>query len=187
MSTATKRPYSQVLPLAERLIQRLSPSCERIELAGSLRRQAAMVGDIELVAIPKPITDLFGDPGEETLVDSLLRNLPVVVTKNGPKYKQFTFSSTTGNLFVVDLFLQPDPATWGVNMMIRTGSASFSKAMVTPLSIGGLMPDRYRVRDARVWEGDDALETPEEGDVFELWGLDYIEPQDRDQVPAVAR
>ena len=58
----TKRPYSQVLPIAESLVEKLRPACERIEIAGSLRREKAMVGDIEIVAVPRLERDLLGEP-----------------------------------------------------------------------------------------------------------------------------
>ena len=52
MSKVSKRPFSEVLPIAQHIVDSLSPFCERIELAGSLRRKRPMVGDIEIVAIP---------------------------------------------------------------------------------------------------------------------------------------
>lgn len=39
--------------IAEALVEEMRPFCERIEIGGSLRRQAREVKDIELVAIPK--------------------------------------------------------------------------------------------------------------------------------------
>lgn len=41
------------------------------------------------------------------------------------------------------------------------------------------MPDGYQVRDARVWAGAKLLDTPEEADVFALWGIDYVLPPQR--------
>ncbi len=79
----------------------------------------------------------------------------------------------------MDLFLQPDPATWGVNMLLRTGSAEFSRKMVTKRSAGGFMPDFYQVRDARVWAGARMLETPEEEVIFHTWGMAYVLPPQR--------
>ena len=40
--------------IASKVIERLSSSCVRIEVAGSLRRKAATVGDIEIMVIPEP-------------------------------------------------------------------------------------------------------------------------------------
>lgn len=178
-----KRPHKTVLSMANALVDRLRPACERIEIAGSLRRQRQMVGDIELVALPRPIMNLLGEPSQQTELDVLLASWPVTLTKNGPKYKQFRIKSTSGAEYQVDLFL-PDPACWGVVYMIRTGSSDFSRRMVTARSMGGYRPDHLRVADGRVWEGQKALDVPEERDLFDLWGMEYVEPDLRELVTA---
>lgn len=179
MSNSEKRPYAAMRAFADRLVAKLAPACERIEIAGSLRRQCEFVSDIELVAIPKCIPNLLGEPTTVTEVDLLLATLPVTLVKNGPKQKQFTFDDAYGRLVQVDLFLQPDPATWGVNYLIRTGNAAFSHRMVTPRLHGGYKPNQYQIKDARVWHNGTAIDTQEEEAVFELWAMSYIEPQDR--------
>ena len=40
MSSGEKQPRAVVLPITERLVSILAPFCERIEIAGSLRRLA---------------------------------------------------------------------------------------------------------------------------------------------------
>ena len=165
--------------LASALVERLRPACERIEIAGSIRRKKAEIGDIELIAIPKTIPDLLGEPQPQTKVDILLAGWPIMITKNGPKYKQFLFNGTTGQEYQVDLFLQPDPATWGINYMIRTGPSEFSTRMVTSVDIGGLRPRDLLVRDGRVWRSGVALATPTEESVFALWGISWIAPENR--------
>lgn len=193
MSSNTKLPYRQVMPLAEKLVERLAPACVRIEIAGSLRRQCPYVGDIELVAIPKFVRPVLGQTPVEcwgwSELDHLLAKLEsakqIDILKGGKlrgrdrKYTQFAFVSNAGQQYTVDLFLQPDPATWGVNLMIRTGSQDFSRRMVTPKAKGGWMPNEFNVADARVWLGPDAVTTPEERTVFELWGMAYVRPEER--------
>lgn len=186
MSEGIKRPYAQVMRVAECLMDALHPACRRIEIAGSLRRQKEMVGDIEIVAVPrivtKTTTNLFGEPIRETsesMVELLLASWPLTFHKNGPKYKQFSFDWRSGWTFKVDLFLQPDPATWGWNFMIRTGSADFSHKMVTPKRFGGYRPEHLTVNMARIWNDGVPIEAPEETDVFRVWGMDFVEPQNR--------
>ena len=62
MSEGPRIPRARALMLAQGLIETLRPHCERIEIAGSLRRGKPDVGDIELVCIPKAdeMRDLFG-------------------------------------------------------------------------------------------------------------------------------
>ena len=174
-----KRPYSQVYPIARQLVERLRPFCVRIELAGSLRRKRPEVGDIELVAIPKLQRDLFERPTGLSMLDEILPTLPLTFVKNGPKYKQFTFRTKQKQVYTVDLFLQT-AETWGVNFLIFTGSAEFSHKMVTAVSQGGYKPNDLRVAGARVWRDEVALPTPEEQYVFDLWGMDWIEPEARE-------
>ena len=45
--------YTIALETAKWLVKRLGPYTRRIEIAGSLRRQKAYVGDIEIVCIPR--------------------------------------------------------------------------------------------------------------------------------------
>ena len=176
-----KHSYAQAHRIATQLVDRLRPACERIEIAGSLRRKQPEVGDIEIVAIPKYQTDLFGEQGEKLQVDLLLLGWPIRMHKNGSRYKQFDFCGSEGTPYTVDLFLVT-PEAWGVQLLIRTGPASFSKKMVTQRMRGGWKPDYLFVRDGRVWgrsSNDLPLNTPEEQDVFDLWQMDYIEPEER--------
>ncbi len=78
--------------------------------------------------------------------------------------------------------LSATPETWAVNLLLSTGSADFSHRFVTPQSQGGLCPEGYSVRDARVWRNGAALAIASERELFELWGLDYLEPREREVV-----
>ena len=171
MSENDKRPYEQAAEIAHELVDLLRPACLRIEIAGSLRRRCATIGDIEIVAVPRLPVDLLGDISYTlpTQVDLFLRDTRKI--KDGHKYKQFEYKGMT-----IDLFLQPDPATWGVNFLLRTGSAMFSKWLVTKKRFYGAMPENMRVKDGRLWRGDMLMYTPEEADVFEALGLPFIKP-----------
>lgn len=179
MSDTERRPYAQVYRVATCLVEALRPHCHRIEIAGSLRRQKETIGDIEIVAIPVLHTNLIGDPLNTSEVDDWLAAKPVTLHKNGPKYKAFSFDWQPGWPFYVDLFLQPDPATWGVNMLIRTGSSDFSHKMMVPKVQGGYKPEGIEIRDARLWRYGVLMETPNEEDVFRFYDMKFIQPMDR--------
>lgn len=49
----TKTPLAKIRPIALKLVERLHPYCEKIEIAGSIRRGKPLVKDIEIVTIPK--------------------------------------------------------------------------------------------------------------------------------------
>lgn len=53
-------PYADALTIAELVVAQLAPHCERIQIAGSIRRKSRTVKDVEIVCIPKPYeTGLF--------------------------------------------------------------------------------------------------------------------------------
>lgn len=161
------------------VVAELAHGCDRIEVAGSLRRRALAVNDIEIVAVPRRLPDLLGEGLGDSCLEPILARLveegKLEKIKAGDKFKQFRIVRYGCNL---DLFLCARD-TWGVNFTIRTGPADFSRLLVTSKSEGGYMPDDLRVADLRIWRGYDALETPEEANVFRTIGLDWIPPDKR--------
>jgi DNA polymerase/3'-5' exonuclease PolX len=58
----TQRPLPDAERIAAAIVADLAPYCDRIQVAGSVRRRKEFVGDIELVAIPRYVpAGLFGD------------------------------------------------------------------------------------------------------------------------------
>lgn len=175
-TTKTKLPIIQAATLAQDIAMRLLPYCERLEIAGSIRRGKAEIGDIELIAIPKySEVDLFGNLSDNHELDLLDWSKFGRYVIGAHKYKQIDLPEG----ITLDLFIVTPPAQWGVQFMIRTGSAEFSHKMVTPRSQGGFMPSNYRVKDGAIWSHNHIIETPEEIDVFNLYGMSYIEPKAR--------
>ena len=137
--------HKDALYVAEWLVDELRPGCERIEIAGSIRRGKEDVKDIEIVAIPilKPPRPEFGKPVDKTPLDRILRQLEEMggmlkTVKGGNKFKQFEIRRLAEfgiaeplNPFKLDLFLVTPPSQWGVEFMIRTGPSDFSQWMVT--------------------------------------------------------
>lgn len=179
-----KIPLADAERHAASLVAAIESACERIAVAGSIRRRKPEVGDIEIVAIPAKGRDLFGDP-DGSLLDARLERLArdgiLVPLKGGDYYKQFSVPEVGCNL---DLFLCSRD-TWGVNFTLRTGSAAFSHRLVTPrdryTSGGerGLLPSHLRFKDSRIWHGDAPLDTPEESDVFRALGVMWLSPEGR--------
>ncbi len=178
--------------LAEQLKEALAGACERIEIAGSIRREKEIVKDIELVAMPRLHLDLLGqyNPAISQEIDSVLlglvhRGLLRVGDKNGPKYKKFLVTTGDPNdLINLDLFLVTPPAQWGVIFLLRTGPDKWSQRCVTSRLKGGWLPTLYQVRDGAIWKGERdpyIVDTPEEKDVFELMDLPFVSPQHRER------
>jgi DNA polymerase/3'-5' exonuclease PolX len=179
MSDGASISYTFALTLANRMVEILSPDCQRIEIAGSLRRKKETVRDIEIVLIPKYIEDLFGGKMYgSTLIEAALIREGFVLTKNGDHFKQAHLAS--GGSVNFDIFLTT-PDQWGVIFTIRTGSAAFSHWLVTARREGGGLPSHMRIKDGRLWVSGDVVETPEETDLFEKIGLEWIPPEKRER------
>ncbi|NMC30728.1 MAG: hypothetical protein GYA45_11730 [Pelolinea sp.] len=163
--------------LAEMVVNHLKPDCERIEIAGSIRRRAETVGDIEIVLIPRKVPiDLFGNEefGHQRIEDVLSAS-GYMFSKRGMYFKQARLPSSD---VIVDLFLTT-PEKWGVVFTLRTGSAWFSHKLVTKKREGGMCPSNIDFVDGRLWRSGLILETPEEEDVFRELGLEWIAPEKR--------
>ena len=180
--------YEDVMPIAYTLKALLAPGCQKIEIAGSLRRQRPTVKDIELVAQPTmlPIDTLFGDIyGYASALDPILAHLQKtgylsLAGKNGERYKQFRVRGEIGPK--LDLFIVLPPAQWGVIFAIRTGPAAFSRRLVTSRRHGGMLPSHLHVKGGAVRHNAaprKIIETPTEAALFELLEMDWIPPEKR--------
>jgi DNA polymerase (family 10) len=182
MSTGTKRPYIGIFPIAQQIVNKLEPYCERIEIAGSLRRGREMIGDIELVALPvrppQQQPSLFA-PSEpdlkgETKLDAFLNSKIEQFRLNGRKLKSFRYAGIQ-----VDLFL-PLPSDWGWRLLLSTGSGEFNKWLVTQQTRGGAMPFGMSSKDGSLWRNGEKIETWDEAAAFEALNLPWIPPHFRE-------
>lgn len=187
---AQRLPHTEALALAAELVALLSPYCERLEILGSLRRKTPTAGDIELLAIPKmldePMLDLFGEVVQHR-VSSLLEHQVEALLADGVLHKRpptrwgDRFKAALYQGFPLDLFMTRDPANYGYQKVLRTGSAAFSKRLVTPVEKGGWLPAGLLCRDGYIWRTDGGtVATLEEEDVFALLGRDFVAPELRD-------
>jgi len=166
--------HTDAFRIAKNILETLRPICERIEIAGSIRRQKAEVKDIEIVAVPMFQTDMFGGNLLDHSLDAFDWKQMGELTLNGHKQKKILLGSD----IALDLFIVTPPAQWGVQYVIRTGPKDFSTWMVTKKINGGALPDSYFVKDGAVWDGSDGskFNLPEEKDFFRLCGLNWTEP-----------
>lgn len=94
--------------IAKEVVKRLSPYCQKIETAGSIRRQRPFPRDIDIVLIPSDAWNL------EAEVLAMAR--PFQPKLSGEKLKRFTFNGVQ-----VDLYFASEK-TWATLLLIRTGS-----------------------------------------------------------------
>ena len=172
----TKIPLSVADTIASETIAKLLPYCNRISVAGSIRRRKPEIGDIELVATPRAYdVDMFGATLESHSLDHVNWDGIGEYLYGGHKLKKIRLNQGVD----LDLFIVTPPAQWGTIFLIRTGPDTFSHKYVTPRKEGGLLPSIYRHKEGAIWSHNHVIETPEEIDVFNLIGLPYIEPERR--------
>lgn len=191
MSTGKpKQKYNLAMIDARCLYETLGQYAEVWEVAGSLRRGADWVGDVDHVIIPKHgqgATNLFGETGDVNLLWQALDGLVGKYVRGatleraaredgrtcwGERQRAITYNGYTHELYTAT------PDTIGIHLLIRTGPADFSRNMVTRLAQVG-----HPVKDGAVMDGHgpDAkpIPTPTETSVFKLAGMRWIEPKDR--------
>ncbi len=176
--------YSNKLPLAKakkwasRIVEILEPHCDRIEIAGSVRRQKPLIGDIEIVCIPKRDFDMFGAPiGVCADFSQVVEKWEKVRGDADGRYTQRILPNTNG--FTVDIFMA-DTDNWGWIFPLRTGSAVYAqKTFLQGLRTVNCFAEGGYVYDFTDTLHPKKLSLPEESDLYKLIGIDYVQPQDR--------
>jgi DNA polymerase/3'-5' exonuclease PolX len=166
--------------LAEKVCLVLQPLCDKIEVAGSVRRGKAEVGDVDIVALPKAV-DLPGGLCGIVKVDpsTVWKNLiPKALVKSGLKLEvsgkelhRFSFPSG----LQVDVY-RARPETWGVILLIRTGSKEHNVKLCTLARSKGLMLSASQ----GVIENHNIVACRTEEGIFSALGLKFVEPKDRE-------
>ena len=163
--TKTEIPLEVADLTVAKIIELLKPLCERIEVAGSLRRKRPLVHDIDIVLIP----NTFMWAG--TIPNTLIKQLGAKMAKNGPLIKQFIIDDIQ-----VDL-IHATTTNWGIRMLRWTGSmahnimlAGRAKSLGMKLAVSQGLLDRDR----------ELITAKTEKAIFEALHLDYVEPQDRE-------
>jgi DNA polymerase/3'-5' exonuclease PolX len=168
-------PLAEAQAIAEEVYEALRPHCDRIQIAGSVRRRRETVGDLEVVCIPRQVPrGLFSD---ETEVDPAF----IEAVNQWPRLKgQPTGKQTQRRLpsgLMLDLYMVTAD-TWGLQLAIRTGSAAFSEHVLakrwSQMGYTSKGAELHHRRDGHV------VRLREEADVFAFLGLPWVEPWARE-------
>jgi DNA polymerase (family 10) len=163
---------------AEKLLLWLMPYCERIAVAGSIRRERLHPADIDLVCLPKELVeaDLFGKVVRRTnLVQSeVMRRITAerwVLEKSGEAYMVWHAKGIQVDLW----FCRRE--TWGTVFMCRTGSREHNiwLAEMAKASGGHWNPHRGLTLPSTTGTVGDTEEA-----IYAALGLPYVEPADRE-------
>ncbi len=175
--------------VADQLIAELSPHCDRICFAGSLRRRKPEVGDLELVYIPREEMrgdpdDIFHTPKFTNVTDLVIARLEgdgvLARRKNingsemyGEKNKLMIHVASG---IPVDLFATT-VENWWVTLVIRTGSKEMNLRLTNGAIARGGSLNAYGA--GVTWRDGHVSVTTSEKAVFDLCGVAYLEPHQR--------
>jgi DNA polymerase/3'-5' exonuclease PolX len=182
-----KWPWEMAMPVAEEMVELLKPCCERISIAGSLRRFKRQVGDIEILFVPRMskrpdglfderIVSVADEVIEQLLKDGYFAKRP---NKNGV----FAWGGSnklaihTASGIPVDLF-STSQERWFVSLVIRTGSKETNLRLTTGANKLNRTLNAYGYGTTDRKTGETTRATSEQH-VFELCGVPYLEPKDR--------
>jgi len=163
--------------IAEELKALLAPECQRIEVAGSIRRRKLFPNDIELLCIPKYLdgVDQLDEEIKKLMVEGLLgyrRNARGSIAY-GPKNKlMLHVPSGIG----VDIFSTTEDC-WPVALVVRTGGEITNRRIATAAIRKGWHLQAYGHGFATP-KGDVVCRSEEE--VFRAVGLPYLPPEWRE-------
>jgi DNA polymerase/3'-5' exonuclease PolX len=146
----------KALIIAEAVKAQLAPFCDRIEIAGSIRRKKPEVGDIEIVCVPKPSEILSFIQTAESLGEK-------VKGDPGGRYAQIVLLEGIS----LDLFIARQE-NYGLILAIRTGSADFSHKYLAC----GWVKHGYKSVDGMLTYRGRPVEVREEIDLFKLIKLE---------------
>lgn len=152
---------------AEAVVKRLEPYCKKkadgntfIEVVGSIRRKKPSVNDIDLVLIPYDLWNLH----HEIMGLGQMR-------MSGSKIMRVMVGSVQVDIYVCE------PETWGITLLVRTGSADHNIKLAARAKKMGL---HFSVARGIENEKGKVIASQTEEEVFSALGLNYILPERRE-------
>ncbi len=159
------------------VVDLLKPHCDRIQIAGSLRRKCSTCKDIEIVCIPKMYEVGLFESGIATVVNQWHKvkgNLPCKYTQRLIAVKDIIPAHRGNEIIKLDLFFATK-YNWGYILAIRTGTTRFSQNLASTWKKKG-----YHGKDGMLrHQNGRSIAVPEEKDLFYRLGIGYVEPENR--------
>jgi len=149
--------------IADGVVSQLSPHCEKITVAGSIRRRRHRVNDIDLVLVPS----------DRARLDYVLMSLSKEgkMKMSGPKLARVDLGEIE-----LDVYFATEE-TWSTLLLIRTGSKENNIRLATAAKRKGL---RLAASGDGLFKGDERIAGDSERSIFEALGLRFLDPWERD-------
>lgn len=162
--------------VADKLVQHLSPFCEKIEVGGSVRRGAQTVKDVEIVVIPRGdelwrVLDTKVKEGKiEKAVYGRRNGKPIY--RWGNKYRGFVWAGMKIEVFAATA------ENWGYIYLLRTGPGEANTAIMQACKV---LQAPFQFKEGYAYRNGKVIPLANEEDVFKLLGLEYVHPAERSE------
>lgn len=144
-----------------------------VAIAGSIRRRRDDIGDVDLVVLD----DTLQNPWQHSAINRDLAGvLGYEQTKDGDKIASFTHPTRCP----LDLYYAT-AATWGITMVVRTGSAAHNWWLAQIVAKRQLPVRKFAVARGIVDTADRVIASKTEEDVFRALGVPYVDPWAREK------
>lgn len=188
MSDKPKFPRALAIQAARQILPILETACERIVIAGSLRRRKSEVGDIEILYVP--INEFRPLPGDmfashrvnlaDLAISAMIRD-GILEIRTGPAGgtaygTQNKLMRHIGTGIPVDLFATSQ-TSWHNYLVCRTGPKESNIAISEAANAKGWRWNPYG--SGFNGPGGEHHAVTSERDVFDFVGLPYLEPWER--------
>jgi DNA polymerase (family X) len=189
LTTPTGWPLAGASKIAERLRGELADFCERIEVAGSIRRQRPRVGDIDLVLLTR-------EGARPELEKRVRRNPDTRILRNGRE----NMALVLANDVQVDLFFAAPavndlagyvPGNFGMRLLAMTGSKEHNIFLTEEARKRGYHFHPYKglmrgghyfalPEGGREYRGGEVFCSEDELNIFKALGCGWVPPEQRE-------
>jgi DNA polymerase (family 10) len=170
--------FSRAKLIADRIVEKLLPFCEKIEIAGSIRRLRPECGDIDIVALPHDRNGLESELQTRCTIEKNGEDLIAATLRDGT-HLDLWFARP--QLTTTDMFeTRTIPGNFGSVLLCRTGSKAHNIGLVEHAKRLSL---RWHPHDG-VFHGQDPVAAETEEAIFAALSLPFIDPTDRENFSA---
>lgn len=162
----------EALEYANQVIFAIADLCQKIEVAGSIRRKKPEVHDIDLVVIPRVRDHPFNVFTWDAIATRLKKELKMKLIRKGKKLMTLGFKDVD---LPVDIY-RATPETWGVLLLIRTGSKEHN----TMLCNKALRCEMKLSAAQGVIKDNKVIASRTEEEIFKALQMDYVPPEKRE-------
>jgi DNA polymerase/3'-5' exonuclease PolX len=162
MATIQRHPLKAAAKVAEMITDHIIGGGHTAAVAGSIRRHAKTVGDIDIITITKNLAALELPPWMR-------------IVRGGGQYRRYAVSLENGTEIGVDIWACPSEKQWGGYLLFATGTAGYNIFMRREARKYG-----YLLNQAGLWKNGKHLALTEH-EISRALGLPHLTADERNR------